>query len=360
MESLSTRAKALYAEELLNLKALRASSMKTAALVCRTFPPAILAGLGIRPVRIPFGISDLENKETKSLVRPDVCPLALELLEVIQSDCSDLLIGMHTCDTTRRLFQESSRFTSLPVHQIQLPATITELSSRFFTKQVERVVHDLILGGFSKGYDPDVAAEWYTNTLEAAKFLRSRMRSIPPVALQYFFHLFRIADPGTIIGKMENLLSDFRSYKPEFTILLTGSPVTPGDDTVAEIIEEMGGALIPVNCTGFQMFPEAVPNEYSPSSISEAYFSSMKCVRCRPNERTFEYLIDEVSRASADGLIVKSLSFCDFWFSEKVRMKERIPVPVLILDSGFSKGEKERTTVRVEAFIQAGKMAPNE
>lgn len=360
MDKLSTRAKALYADELSNLEALRASGMKTGALVCRTFPPSILAGLGIRPVRIPFGISGADNKDVKSLVRPDVCPLVLDLLKVIQSDCSDVVIGMHTCDTTRRLFQESSRFTSLPVHQIQLPATITEASAHFFTKQVDRVVSDLILAGFSDGFDPDAAKEWYTKTMEAAEFLRSKMMSIPPVALQYMFHLFRVADPGTLICKMENLLSNYEGFKAEFTILLSGSPVSPGDDIVAETVEEMGGALIPVNCTGFQMFPDRFPDDYSPASISKAYFDSMKCVRCRPNERTFEYLTDQVSRVAANGVIVKSLSFCDLWFTEKVRMKERIPVPVLILDTGFSKGERERTTVRVEAFIQAGKMAPNE
>lgn len=353
MEELSIRARALYAEELSGLTTLRASGMKTAALVCRTFPPAVLAGLGLRPVRLPFNIFRGDKKEKKSLVRQDVCPLVMELLDNIQSDCADVVIGMHTCDTVRRLFQESDRFSSIPVHQLQLPATISGASLRFFCSQVDRLCSDLVLNDFSDGYNSDAAEEWYRETMEAAEFIRSRMMRIPPVALQYILHLFRIADPSSLKRKIEEMLNSSQEYQPKFTLLLSGSPVSPGDDTVAETVEKMGGTLVPINCTGFQMFPDGTPADYSPVSISEQYFNSMKCVRCRPNERTFGHLTDEVTATGADGLIVKSLVFCDLWFTEKVRIKKRIPIPVLVLDTGFSRGESERTAVRVEAFVQS-------
>ncbi|MCK5133170.1 MAG: 2-hydroxyacyl-CoA dehydratase [Candidatus Sabulitectum sp.] len=353
MEKLSTRAKALYAQELSNLVDLRAAGKKTAAFVCSTFPPAVLAGLGLRPVRLPLIITTDREKNEKSLVRQDVCPLVMELLESIQTDCADVAIGMHTCDTTRRFFQESGRFSSIPVHQLQLPAVIGSASLKFFTSQVHRLCDDLVLNGISDGYNPEIAEEWYKNTIEAAEFVRSIMMNIPPLALQYVLHLFRISDPSSIMEKLKKLLRDSVEYQPKFTLLLSGGPISPGDDTVAEIVEEMGGALIPVNCTGFQMFPEGKPADYSPASISKMYFDSMKCVRCRPNDKTFDHLSDEVSSTSAHGLIMKSLVFCDLWFTEKVRVKERISVPVLVLNTGFSPGESERTAVRVEAFVQS-------
>ncbi len=353
MEELSTRAKALYTQELADLSSLRASGTRTAALACRTFPPAVLAGLGLRPVRLPFTTSPDMDGKGKTLVRQDVCPLVMELVKNIQFDCADVIIGMHTCDTIRRLFQESDRFSSIPVHQLQLPATTGEASFRFFDLQVNRVCDDLVLNGFSEGYNPGLAANWYRSTMEASEFVRSRMMLIPPVALQYIFHLFRIADPSTLKQKIENLLDSSQVYSPKFTLLLSGSPVSPGDDAVAETVENLGGALIPINCTGFQMFPSGTPDDYSISSIVKMYFDSMKCVRCRPNQRTFEHLSRQISSISASGLIVKSLVFCDLWFTEKVRIKERTSVPVLTLNTGFSRGESERTEVRVEAFIQS-------
>lgn len=360
MKDLSTRAKALYEEELIGLARLRNSGLRTAALVCRTFPPAVLAGLGLRPVRLPFRISTSTDKVGRTLSRQDICPLAMELLDTIQSDCVDVMIGMHTCDMLRRLFQESHRFSSIPVHEMQLPATIGDASLRFFTSQVDRICSDLILNGFSKGYDAKKAEEWYRNTMMAADFLRSRVTAIPPVALQYILHLFRIADPVDLLGKMQKLLDSSDEYKPKSIFLLSGSPVVPGDDAVAETVERMGGALVPVNCTGFQMFPDEIPVNFSQASISKEYFNSMKCVRCRPNARTFEHISSEILLTGAHGLIVKSLTFCDLWFTEKVRMKEKIQVPVLILDTELSQGETERTAVRVEAFIQSLEMNTNE
>ncbi len=50
---------------------------------------------------------------------------------------------------------------------------------------------------------------------------------------------------------------------------------------------------------------------------------------------------------------MKCLSFCDLWFTEKVRLKERYSLPVLVMDSGLKTGERERVAMRVETFIQS-------
>jgi benzoyl-CoA reductase/2-hydroxyglutaryl-CoA dehydratase subunit BcrC/BadD/HgdB len=355
MHPLSSEAEELYFEELSHLDSLRKTGLCTGAVVCRAFPPAVLAGLGVRPVRIPVDVSGEKRDTAGNLVRQDVCPLVRELLRDIQSDCSDFIVGMHTCDMTRRLFQESDRFSTTPVHQIQLPATKGDASLRFFTSQVHRICRDLKGNGFSSGYDSSAAEDWYCSTMEAASFLRSKADTIPPVALQYLLHLFRIADPATLKKKIETLLDSAELYEPEFTLLLTGSPAVPGDNTVAETVEAMGGALIPVNCTGFQMFPDKLekPDDFSVATLCRIYFESMKCVRCRPNSETFSSTAEELRSAGAHGLIVKTLKFCDLWFTEKARMKEAFQLPVLVLDTAFSSGEIERTAVRVESFVQS-------
>jgi len=355
MHPLSSAVQELYLKELSHLNSLRKTGLNTGAVVCRAFPPAVLAGLGIRPVRIPVDVSGKERETAGNLVRLDVCPLVRELLGEIQSDCSDCIVGMHTCDMTRRLFQESDRFSTIPVHQIQLPATKGDASLRFFTSQVDRICRDIATNGFSSGYNSSAAEDWYCSTMEAASFLRSKASTIPPVALQYMLHLFRIADPSTLKRKIENLLNSAELYEPEFTLLLTGSPVAPGDSIVAETVEAMGGALIPINCTGFQMFPDQPGKleDFSVATLCRVYFESMKCVRCRPNHEMFRYAAEELSSTGAHGLIVKSLKFCDLWFTEKVRMKQAFRVPVLVLDTAFSMGEVERTAVRVESFVQS-------
>jgi len=154
---------------------------------------------------------------------------------------------------------------------------------------------------------------------------------------------------------MLELLGSSEPYHPKFTLLLTGSPVALGDNIVAETVETMGGALIPLNCTGFQMFPDQPGKleDFSVAALCRIYFESMKCVRCRPNHETFRYAAEELISTGAHGLIVKTLKFCDLWFTEKVRMKQAFQVPVLLLDTAFSVGEVERTAARVESFVQS-------
>jgi benzoyl-CoA reductase/2-hydroxyglutaryl-CoA dehydratase subunit BcrC/BadD/HgdB len=360
MEELSSKARSLYSEELSSLIDLPKSGIKTAAYACGAFPPAIVAGMGLRPVRLPLGVSRGQPGIGNGIVREDVCPLVRELILDIQSGNVDTVIGMHTCDTTRRLFQESGRFSSLPVHQLQLPATSGSVSQDFFASQIDRLCRDMVLNGFSRGYDAAAAEEWQEATMDAASLVRERMHTIPPVALQYILHLFRIADPSGLKAKIGNLLNRSAVYHPKFTFLLSGSPVPPGDDTVAEITESLGGSLIPVNCTGFQMFPDGAPDDYSPRALAKQYFNSMKCVRCRPNTQTFSYLEQQAAQTGADGLVYKCLKFCDLWFTEKVRIKEKMSIPVLVLDTGFSEGESERTGVRLESFVQSLEMKFNE
>ncbi len=122
---------------------------------------------------------------------------------------------------------------------------------------------------------------------------------------------------------------------------------------MAETVENARGSLIPANCTGLQGFPRGEPLDYTPGSLAALYLRSSRCIRRRPNEPCFEYIGETARRFSAHGILVKCLSFCDLWFTEKVRLKERFAMPVLVMDSGLRKGERERVAMRVEAFIQS-------
>ena len=108
-------------------------------------------------------------------------------------------------------------------------------------------------------------------------------------------------------------------------------------------MEKAGGFLIPVNCSGRQMFPVEEPEGWSPSSIASVHFKSQKCIRCRPNGKTFDYIRAMTKMYSAEGVIAKTLTFCDLWYTEKVRLKNTLSIPVLVVDSGLKKGESRKS-----------------
>ncbi len=258
---------------------------------CSSFPVAVAAGLELSPARMPLSV----NHRGKTPARDDICPLMELLAGAMETSGAQVVAGMHTCDMTRRFFQESHRFRETSVHQLQLPATSGEEAEAFFSAQVERFCEDMILCGHAKGYSPERAAEWYTGTQKLRDLLEGLAPVTPPVALQYFHHLAGILPPREAHGLIEELSCFHNEYPGEFTLILSGSPVIPGDDTVAETVEKAGGSLIPANCTGLQGFPRGEPRDYTPGSLAALHLRSSRCVRRRPNEPCFEYIGETAS-----------------------------------------------------------------
>ena len=106
--------------ELDALRAFRKKGGKAAAYFCRFFPPEILAGLGLRPVRIVSGISRELEAAAERVVRPDVCPYCKMLLggflkkSGLQAE-ADLAVGLFTCDMMRRTAERIAADAGIPV-----------------------------------------------------------------------------------------------------------------------------------------------------------------------------------------------------------------------------------------------------
>lgn len=264
-----------------------------------------------------------------------------------------VVIGMHTCDMTRRFFQEFHPAEGAQVHELQLPATFGKEAEGFYASQVERLCEDLVLNGLSEGYEPERAERWFKGLRELDELLRGAARKTPPVALKYFHHLGSIMPPHQAIEVIGNLLEDHEPFRGEFTLVLSGSPFPPGSDTVAETVEAAGGLLVPAGCSGLAAYPAGEPKDYSPGGLAREALAGCRCVRRRPNAICFDHLGESAKLFSADGILVTCLSFCDLWYTEKVRLRERFPIPVLVTDSGLNQGEAERTAMRVETFIQS-------
>ncbi len=73
---------------------------------CSSFPVAVAAGLELSPARMPLSV----NHRGKTPARDDICPLMELLAGAMETSGAQVVAGMHTCDMTRRFFQESHRF----------------------------------------------------------------------------------------------------------------------------------------------------------------------------------------------------------------------------------------------------------
>ena len=87
-------------------------------------------------------------------------------------------------------------------------------------------------------------------------------------------------------------------------------------------------------------------------SLAMASFLDTVCMRNRPNRESFQWILRRLEESGSRGLVLKTLSFCDLWNTEKERFRRDMPVPVLFLPGDGSSGEEERTGIRIQAFVE--------
>ncbi len=306
----------------------------------------------MRPVRAVSGWRGEDERAGEALVRPDLCPFVKSILGEAVSGFGaagsvDAWAGMYTCDMTRRLFQELERISGKPVFQFQLPATRSRESAAWFASSIAHLVDRLIDAGLASRYDPAAALAWELARIDSAERLRKAALSwsVPPLDLHRLFlgfhteHALLPAD-GTV------------GFSPGVRVAVTGSVVTLGDDTVPATLQGLGAGYLPLGCTGLSGLPSTHPGSGSPEDLALASFADTLCIRNRPNSDTFRWINETTALGGCHGLVLKSLSFCDLWHTEKQRFKECLSIPVLVLNGDNSPGERERTRVRLQAFVE--------
>lgn len=285
------------------------------------------------------------------VVRPDLCPFVRSVLGGILAGTEpftgvDAWAGMYTCDMTRRLFQELPRLTGKPVFPLQLPAVRSEVSAEWFASSVRDLCQALITSGFSEGYDAGEAMEWERGRVAGAFLLREAALDfrLPPTELQERFWAFftenRFSREAVSGG-----------YAPRVQVAVTGSTLARGDDTVPATLEELGAGYLPLGCTGLGGLPNTLPEDGGFRSLARRAVRETRCIRNRPNAGTFSWILEQAEGAGCHGLVVKTLSFCDLWYTEKERFKT-LPIPVLVLQSDLSPGDRGRSAVRLQAFVE--------
>jgi benzoyl-CoA reductase/2-hydroxyglutaryl-CoA dehydratase subunit BcrC/BadD/HgdB len=340
--------------------------------MCHAFPAAAIAGLGLRPVRLQCGVSAASESEGERLVRADACPLVKSMLGNISAMRGlhaeiDMWIGLHTCDQMRRAHYLMSSELGQEVYPIQLPATRTEEAAGYYASQVRRLVND-ITAIHGPSFDPEAAGRWHDDQAAAAEVLSRAARSggISPLDLHAMFHLFHVARPGGLADFYRKTIDMAPAYESDLVIVLAGGPLALEDTVVLEALQDHGVSVIPLNCTGLN----SVETENTDTTHSHAdgidvierlaleSFKTPPCARARPNATVFERIGKTLEQSGASGLLVKCLKFCDHWYTERKRLEGAFDLPVLVMDSVYAEGGRERLLGRTEAFIETLKAQP--
>jgi len=350
-------------EEIRALDAFRAQGGRAAALFCRFFPASLLEALGLWPLRILTGATVEAESAGERLVRPDACPYCKSLLGNFLDKNSlhgraDLVVGLITCDQMRHTLERLSADLALPVFPLQLPATDTPRAEAYFLSSVRRTLENLT-AHLDASWNHAAVIKGDEARANAGGCLAELMRAgrTHPVVLHRLARLWAYARPGPFAAFLEKLTPVLPTFEARQKIILVGSVSCEEDDPLLEVLARHGVTPLPLTCTGLNALEGIVPlSAPEPDAIVEEAalrsFRSPACIRTRPNRRVYERILSTLEESGATGVILKTLSFCDLWYTEKERMRKNLPVPLLVLDTGYGEGSRDRALVRIEAFLE--------
>jgi benzoyl-CoA reductase/2-hydroxyglutaryl-CoA dehydratase subunit BcrC/BadD/HgdB len=344
------------------LREFRASGGKVMGYLCQAFPPAVAAGLGFWPVRVLEDASTELEDAGGAVIRPDVCPLIKVLLGSAGTGslaCSvDTWAGLATCDQTRRCFSILPEVLETVVHGMQLPSTRTAEAEERYSASMEDFCRQVVAAGHSKGYDEGRAKSFALAMHQAGETLADAVTSgsLSPLDIHWMLHLFHTTRPHGLADFFREIIAVSGGYPHSRTVAVAGSSIPFNDTILLQSLQDAGVSVLPLYCSGLQALPYRGLNRptesYDPGSLAAEAFRSVRCARSRPNDGMFDYVESSVRESRAAGLIVRTMKFCDLWFTERVRFREKSSVPVLVMDVSFSTGEAERQVNRIEAFLE--------
>lgn len=348
-------------EELRALRSHRSSGSKVIGYTCHAFPASVAAGLGCWPVRLLCGSSSEAVSAAENIIRPDICPLVKSLIGNVSEERglhgeADLWAGLYTCDGMRRGYDVLSEKLGKTVYTIQLPSTRTVSSAEYYAFQIGRLVSDMEIH-YGRTFDRGAAADWQRQREAASAVLSEAALSgkVSPCDLHAMFHLFFVARPLGIDSFFREIMASSPAFRSKKRVVLTGSPLTSEDTGVLEILEERGIAVIPLNCSGLNAIERENVDagcDNLPAVLARSSFYMPTCMRTRPNSPVYENIAGTIEASGASGLIVKCLKFCDHWYTERERIRRTFGLPVLVFDSDYAGGGRERTATRLEAFLE--------
>ena len=364
MKSIIKEIESFSYEEFKALDEFKRQGGKVAAVFCRQFPSSLLSGFGIWPLRVLSGATGHAESAGEKLVRPDVCPYCKSIIGNFLEKSSihehvDIVVGLITCDQMRRTLERLSADLKLPVFPVQLPATDSKESEEYYIQGVINAIQN-ISSYLNKEIDINAVRKDWEYRVEAAEILAELMWKcrVLPLITHRLNQLYAWARPSEFLKLIKELAPKLPEFKPNLTVITTGSVLCNEDDTLIKILSERNVCSIPLNCTGLNMVEglesvEDISDEELMPALSRIIYRMPSCIRVRSNKKVYDRIGEALEKTEAKGIILKALSFCDLWYTEKERMKRSFDVPVLVYDSTYGEGDIGRASTRIETFLEA-------
>jgi benzoyl-CoA reductase/2-hydroxyglutaryl-CoA dehydratase subunit BcrC/BadD/HgdB len=343
---------------------------KVIGYLCVYAPVELMLAAGAIPVRLNHGNQNAETAGAKYL-RSDACSFCKACLGGFELDplyrMTDAVVAVSTCDMMRRLPESIERHFNRRVFQVYLPRASEPLPHLLaeFRRQLAWLAGEL--GAFT-GTPVDspglrAAANDCNKVRQALRAIDATRGADRPLVTES--GLLDLASLGWLLepAQATRLLADATCNSqpatrnpppaPRSRLMLGGSMLAEDDHGLVEVIEERADIVADILCTGSRSFAEDVPETDDPlDGLASFYFSRVPCMHRRPNDALYGYARSLAAARRVEGLVYKTLLYCDSWDFEARRLKQALGLPMLHLDTDYAHENREQVRTRVEAFLE--------
>ena len=125
------------------------------------------------------------------------------------------------------------------------------------------------------------------------------------------------------------------------------------NDEIVKLVENSNGNIVfNITCTGDERVYDDINNDnFSINKYTECLLNKLPCVRMEDVNKRSEYI--EKMRDKVQGIIYHTVKFCDIYSYEYAFLKDDIGIPLLKVETDYTKQCAGQIKTRVEAFIES-------
>jgi len=290
------------------------------------------------------------------------------------------LIGQECCTTMNRMEQYFEYCELIPNDKffctyLDMPLRKTEWHAGYYRRQIEQK----IIQPLEKVYGVDFseeklrkAVEQFNEVCRIITEMNAMRMADNPVITGYEFHVIQLASltcPKDLIlpylrETAEELKTRQPDAKPAYRCKLVLSGAENDDPNFTKLIESCGALVVADRyCYGSLPGREEIvvqPGQAPLDAIARHYLNFSMCPRFMGQDEMRgrkKYLADLAKEYKADGIIVASNKFCEYWSYERtidtIVMPRDFGYPVCSIEKEYINGASGQLRTRFQAFVES-------
>ncbi|MBI5777884.1 MAG: 2-hydroxyacyl-CoA dehydratase [Planctomycetes bacterium] len=339
------------------------SRHKTVGYTCLYVPPELIEAYGFWPVRLAgLGNVDSEN-EGERFIHNEGCSfckdcLGAQGLKRLPQSAVDYLVIPSTCDQMKRQGEKWHLTFNVPTYFLFVPKTWQDRSCQNAYRREIKWLSEELATLIPSGKPVRPLKEIIIRYNQARARMRDLGRRMDYHTRRLLMHLFFVSpidDFLKYLDKVEQHLPEKATLSRRLNLMLVGSPVAYGDNFLDNILSEYPEINIAIDttCTGQRALDVSIAtNGNLIDNLASGYFQRPPCIWRRPNSQFYRYINECYSKYKIDGIIYKTLKFCDLWKYEFRRFREMVKHPMVQVENNYSPAQAGQFNKRISAFIE--------